>query len=278
MSTAVAVIHGPFGRVCLYNMDRPMVRHAHREGHLVFYVQGAPAQMVVEDTPYPIAPGQAVAVSPWQPHIYKPIHDEPTLALVLYITPGWFLEASRRATSSLRFGRNAVEAGASTNRHVHHIARVMLEHEVDDGNVEDELAALTQSCFDQSWQWTTDGTAFVGRPLPVWDFRVRNSLRLMRDQIGGDDSLNDIARASGLSRPHFYKLFRQHVGVTPNLYMNALRMEHAIKRLTDSQDAVTEIGFDLGFSSQASFSRFFIANGVVAPSDYRRSVVNALSL
>ncbi len=100
----------------------------------------------------------------------------------------------------------------------------------------------------------------------------------MREHIGGDDSLDGIARAAGLSRPHFYKLFRQHMGVTPNLYMNALRMEHAIQRLTDSHDAVTEIGFDLGFSSQASFSRFFIANGVVAPSNYRRSVVSALSL
>ena len=37
-------------------------------------------------------------------------------------------------------------------------------------------------------------------------------------------------------------------------------------------DAVAEIGFDLGFSSQASFSRFFIANGVVPPSNYRRTV------
>ncbi|WP_175484777.1 helix-turn-helix transcriptional regulator [Jannaschia pohangensis] len=259
-------------------MDRPMVRHAHREGHLVFHVQGPPAEMVVESKAYPIAPGQAAAVSPWQPHLYRPLHDEPTLALVLYINPGWFLEASRRATSSLRFGRNAIEASTPINAHVHHIARVMLEHEVDDGNVEDEICALTQTCFDQSWQWTTEGTAFVGRALPVWDFRVRASLRLMRDHVGSDDTLTDIARAAGLSRPHFYKLFRQHVGVTPNLYMNALRMERAIGLLTDSQDAVTDIGFDLGFSSQASFSRFFIANGVVAPSDYRRSVLNAMTL
>jgi len=46
----------------------------------------------------------------------------------------------------------------------------------------------------------------------------------------------------------------------------------AIDRLAESAEAVSEIGFDLGFSSQASFSRFFIANGVVPPSTYRRSV------
>ncbi|WP_097107767.1 helix-turn-helix domain-containing protein [Hoeflea halophila] len=49
-------------------------------------------------------------------------------------------------------------------------------------------------------------------------------------------------------------------------------MERAIDRLALSQEAVSDIGFDLGFSSQASFSRFFIANGVVPPSAYRRSI------
>ena len=39
-----------------------------------------------------------MAVSPWQAHYYVPVtHAAPTLALVLYIRPGWFLEAARRA-------------------------------------------------------------------------------------------------------------------------------------------------------------------------------------
>jgi AraC-like DNA-binding protein len=84
--------------------------------------------------------------------------------------------------------------------------------------------------------------------------------------------LDLVAREVGLSRPHFFKLFRGQVGLTPNLYANALRMERAIERLAMGGDAVADIGFDLGFSSQASFSRFFIANGVVPPSTYRRSV------
>lgn len=274
MSTAVAVLHGSFGRVCLYNMDRAMVLHAHREGHLVFFVEGAPAEMVVEGKAFPISPGQAVAISPWQPHYYRPRLNGTLLALVLYIKPSWFLEAARRATSSLRFGRVAIEANDPITRHVFRIARAMLEDGDGGGNVEDVLCALTQACFDQSWQWTHEGTAFVGRPLPVWDFRVRTSLRLMREGVGLT-TLDEIARKAGLSRPHFFKLFRQHVGVTPNIYMNALRMETAIQRLSASHDAVTAIGLDLGFSSQASFSRFFIANGVVAPSDYRRSVTIA---
>ena len=145
----------------------------------------------------------------------------------------------------------------------------------DDPDLEDRLCALTQSCFDQSWQWTSEGRDFFGASLPMRDFRVRNALRLMQELLTEALELDDIARKVGLSRPHFYKLFRQQIGTTPNLYLNSLRMERAIDRLAGSQEAVSEIGLDLGFSSQASFSRFFIANGVVAPSVYRRSVHQA---
>jgi AraC-like DNA-binding protein len=54
-------------------------------------------------------------------------------------------------------------------------------------------------------------------------------------------------------------------------------MERAIERLTATTEAVAAIGLDLGFSSQASFTRFFIANGVVPPSTYRRSAQIAYS-
>ncbi len=277
MSTSIAVFHGAFGRVCLYSMDRPMVPHGHREGHLIFHVQGPAGEVVVDDRAYPMAPGQAVAISPWQTHFYRPVVDTaPTLALVLYIRPGWFLEAARHASASLRFGRVGVEVTDYLARLVYAVAQGMLD--ADDPQLEDPLCTLTQGAFDQSWQWTARGDAFTGDAFPKRDYRIRNALRVLQNRIGDPVELDEVAREVGLSRPHFFKLFRTQVGVTPNIYLNALRMERAIDRLAVTQEAVAEIGFDLGFSSQASFSRFFIANGVVAPSNYRRTVcVRALA-
>lgn len=273
MSTAVAVFHGQFGRVCLYCMNRRMVPHGHREGHLVFHVKGPVGQVVVEDRAWPISTGQAVAVSPWQTHYYVPVTSAaPTYALVLYIRPAWFLEAARRASASLTFGRAGIEVTDHLARLVWGTAQAMLDPDDGGGMIEDRLSALTQSAFDQSWQWTERGAAFTGPDLPKRDFRIRVALKLLQDQVGEPVALDGVAREVGLSRPHFYKLFRAQVGLTPNLYLNALRMERAIDRLAATREAVADIGFDLGFSSQASFSRFFIANGVVPPSAYRRSV------
>jgi AraC-like DNA-binding protein len=273
MSDAVAVFHGDFGRVCLYSMDRRMVPHGHREGHLIFHVQGPPGQVIVNGTAWPLSPGQAVAVSPWQAHYYVPVtHSAPTLSLVLYIRPGWFLEAARRASASLSFGRVGVEVTDYLSRLVFGTAQAMLDPDREDLLIEDRLCALTQMSFDQSWQWTARGGEFTGPELPRRDFRIRKALKLMQENVGETMELDHVAREVGLSRPHFFKLFRTQVGLTPNLYANALRMERAIERLAVTGEAVADIGFDLGFSSQASFSRFFIANGVVPPSAYRRSV------
>jgi transcriptional regulator GlxA family with amidase domain len=148
----------------------------------------------------------------------------------------------------------------------------MLDPDREDLLIEDRLCALTQMSFDQSWQWTARGAEFTGPELPRRDYRIRKALKLMQDCVGEAMELDHVAREAGLSRPHFFKLFRAQVGLTPNLYVNALRMERAIDRLAVTGEAVADIGFDLGFSSQASFSRFFIANGVVPPSAYRRSV------
>jgi AraC-like DNA-binding protein len=278
MSSAVAVSHGAFGRVCLYALDRSMVPHAHREGHLIFHVRGPAAEVVVDGKIYPLSPGQAVAISPWQTHYYRSLDAlNATLSLVVYVRLGWFLEASRSSISSLRFGRAGIDVTNQLARLVYANAATMLQTERDSATCEDQLCSLTQACFDQSWQWTERGTTFVGVASPVRDFRVRNALRLLLDRMSEPHDLDDVAREVGLSRPHFYKLFRQQVGVTPNIYLNSLRMERAIERLTGSNDAVAHIGLDLGFSSQASFSRFFIANGVVPPSAYRRSAAMSLA-
>lgn len=273
MSDSLAVFHGHFGRVCLYSMDKPMVPHGHREGHLIFHVQGPPAQVIVNGKAAPLSAGQAVAVSPWQAHYYDPIDkSQPTLALVLYIRPAWFLESAKRASASLCFGRTGIEVTDHLSRLVFGTAQALLDTDQEDLLIEDRLCALTQFAFDQSWQWTPRGSEFTGPDLPHRDFRIRKALNYLQDRVCEAIDLDDVAREVGLSRPHFYKLFRAQVGLTPKLYRNALRMECAIDMLAGSEDGVADIGFDLGFSSQASFSRFFISNGVVPPSAYRRTV------
>lgn len=270
MSTAISVYHGRFGRATLYQLNRPMTTHAHREGHLVFHLRGAPAGLHVSERPVAITPGAAAAVNPWEAHDFIAGDLEAgSLFLVLYIKPVWFLEVGRNAQWALRFGRAEIEVTRPILRSIQRVVALLLdgaELDLFDGY----LYELTQECFDQSWQWTASGGPFGDTLVGFNDYRVRKSIRLMAERLGSEIELDQVARESGLSRPHFYKLFRKQTGITPNLYFNTLRMEKAIATLTETDKSITDIGYDLGFSSQSGFTRFFAANVGMAPTDYRR--------
>lgn len=268
MSQAIAVCHGEFGRAALYRLDKTIITHAHREGHLLFHVDGAHATIPNGDVICPLAPTQAVAISPWEPHGFEIPENTESICLVLYVKPIWFLENSPSAEYSLEFGCPRLEITAMIGDFVNRLTALLLENE-EQASFDQLLFGLTKACFDQSWL-QSGGDQRAKSYDRFRDFRVRRSLRVIQKRIGEDFEMENLARSVGLSRPHFFKLFKQYMGVTPNVYMNTLRSERAIEELLNTDKTVTDIAFDLGFSSQASFTRFFSSNVGIAPSEYRR--------
>jgi AraC family transcriptional regulator of adaptative response/methylated-DNA-[protein]-cysteine methyltransferase len=60
--------------------------------------------------------------------------------------------------------------------------------------------------------------------------------------------LEELAAAAGLSRYHFHRVFRKHVGVTPTQYAAAQRLQRYREGLASNR-SVTEALFDAGFGS-----------------------------
>ena len=113
MSTALAVCHGSFGRVTVYQLDKPMRTHAHREGHLTFHLGGPPAMVTICDIPHLVDESAGVAINPWQPHSFHPCGgDKPSVFLVAYICDQW-LDRDHEGGGSLRFGANAIRVGTT---------------------------------------------------------------------------------------------------------------------------------------------------------------------
>ncbi|MEO0763172.1 MAG: AraC family transcriptional regulator, partial [Pseudomonadota bacterium] len=213
---------------------------------------------------------QAIAISPWEPHSFRPTDPEGAcLCLVLYIKPMWFLETSRSAEFALSFGRPVIPVTPEIARWVSRLTALLLDNQPSE-RFDGFLFETTQHCFDESWRGVEPPPLLCASRVRFNDYRVRRSLRLMQENFTEDVAIDALARDVGLSRPHFFKLFKMQMGITPNLFLNTLRAEHAIDDLMTTRKSVTDIGFDLGFSSQASFTRFFIAQSGIAPTDYRR--------
>jgi len=267
MSTALAVCHGSFGRVTVYRLDKPMRTHAHREGHLTYLLSGPPAIVTICGVPHLVNQTGGVAINPWQPHSFQPTGgDEPGVFLVAYICDRW-LDRDQEGRGSLRFGANAIRVGTTIRSIAVSLAHTLVTN-ASYRIVNRYLNQLFDASFDDSWATCRRPASSAMQRTPI-DFRVRKSLRLLDDGLAQGLELDDVARDAGLSRPHFYKLFRENVGITPALYANTMRIERALDRLTRSHASVTDIGYELGFSSQSHFTHFFAANVGIAPTQYR---------
>ena len=82
---------------------------------------------------------------------------------------------------------------------------------------------------------------------------------------------DEVARSVGLSRPHFFALFKEQTNLTPNVYWNTLRMEEALRQLQWSQEPLIAVACNLGFTTQGNFTRFFRDHAGVPPTLYREA-------
>lgn len=82
-----------------------------------------------------------------------------------------------------------------------------------------------------------------------------------------------LARIALMSSAHFTREFKATFGETPHRYLQRRRIERAMARLRDTDDAVTDIGLAVGFGSTGTFSRTFREIVGRSPSEYRRETM-----
>ena len=78
-----------------------------------------------------------------------------------------------------------------------------------------------------------------------------------------------VAAVAFLSEAHFIRSFRATFGETPHRYLQRRRVERAMFLLRESDRAITDVCFDVGFTSLGSFSRMFHEIVGETPSEYR---------
>ena len=103
------------------------------------------------------------------------------------------------------------------------------------------------------------------------------AVQRMQDYIGEnltkEITLSDLARPSLFSPWYSYRLFREHLGLTPAEYIRKLRLSRAALRLRDENCRVLDVAFDLGFGNVDTFTRAFFREFGLNPSDYAKDPV-----
>jgi AraC family transcriptional regulator len=101
-------------------------------------------------------------------------------------------------------------------------------------------------------------------PAPVMAVRgalseeqCRRLARHIRERLGEDLGLVELASFTSLGPRQFSRLFRQAFGATPHQYLLHQRLDEGARRLAVSSADITEIALSLGFSSQSHFASAF---------------------
>ena len=79
-----------------------------------------------------------------------------------------------------------------------------------------------------------------------------------------------VAAVAHISPAHFSRSFRDVFGETPHRYLQRRRVERAMFLLRETDRSVTDVCFDVAFSSLGTFSRTFRDIVGETPSAYRR--------
>lgn len=103
------------------------------------------------------------------------------------------------------------------------------------------------------------------------DDRIGKALKLIHEKPDNHWSLEALAQQIGMSRTSFAQQFKRLVGNSPMEYLTEWRMSLAYSKLQLSKDTMLNIALDIGYQSEAAFSRAFKKTIGKSPGEVRKA-------
>ena len=107
--------------------------------------------------------------------------------------------------------------------------------------------------------------------------RIMKAIAYLNDNINEPVKICDLADVTGYSLSHFKTLFKNAVGVTPAEYITMQKIDAAKTRLASGNESITELAYELGFSSSNYFCSVFKKLMGCSPLSYKKRLQEAVS-
>lgn len=99
---------------------------------------------------------------------------------------------------------------------------------------------------------------------------IRKAISFFRINIDTPTSMKEVAEYAGVSEKYFIQLFKNYTGKTPNVYFMEQRLDLAVKKLETTNQPISEIAYESGFSSCTYFGYIFKKYYQKTPSEFRK--------
>lgn len=102
--------------------------------------------------------------------------------------------------------------------------------------------------------------------------RLQYVIHFIHERLTDKILVNQLCRKAYLSRNHFFKWFREQLGVTPLEYINQERIKLAKQLLSGQQKTITQVSALCGFTDVNYFVRIFKKIEGITPGAYQACV------
>ncbi|HTG14027.1 MAG TPA: AraC family transcriptional regulator, partial [Blastocatellia bacterium] len=100
-------------------------------------------------------------------------------------------------------------------------------------------------------------------------YKLRRVIDYIRDNLGVDLKIAEIAQQVSMSPSHFTRQFKLATGLAPHQYIMQKRIEAAEKLLSETEIPIAQIALEIGFQSQSRFTTLFRQLTGTTPRAYR---------
>ncbi|MBS6196197.1 MAG: helix-turn-helix transcriptional regulator [Clostridiales bacterium] len=104
----------------------------------------------------------------------------------------------------------------------------------------------------------------------IYSSDIQEAMSYVHSHLLDDLNIDAIAEHCGLSPSRFKAKFRKELGITPHAYIVSLKIDTAKILLKDPQNSVTDVAFQLNFSSSNHFASVFKKHTGYTPTDFRQ--------
>lgn len=103
-------------------------------------------------------------------------------------------------------------------------------------------------------------------------YKLRRATEHINDCLGEDVTLAELADSAGMSIYYFARLFKQSTRRTPQQYIIEQKINRAKQLLSETDSAVTDIAYRLGFATPSHFTMLFKRLTGTTPTAFRKSL------
>lgn len=109
----------------------------------------------------------------------------------------------------------------------------------------------------------------VKQQIPEKEERLKKMLTYIHQEYENELSLEDIAKAAGVSKRECLRCFQEEIHITPFSYLKDYRLQMACIALKNTENTVTAIAQNCGFNSSSYFGKVFRKSMGMTPYEFR---------